>query len=115
MNRRLNPEQIRQLLNCSTAQLDESTLAGLRKTRTRALERHTTRHGHALVFSGHGKHAHGHAMGIRHKPYLWAAGLLLVACIVSGIAYWQSVPNNDTSDVDIAILTDDLPLQVYLD
>jgi hypothetical protein len=115
MNRKLNPEQIRQLLNRSTAQLDETTLADLRKTRTRALERHAMQHVHALAFSGHDKHTPGHAMGIRHKPYWWAAGLLLVACIVSGIAYWQSVPGNDTSDVDIAILTDDLPLQVFLD
>ena len=115
MNRQLNLEQVRQLLNRSTSQLDEATLARLHKTRPQALERHATRHAHALAFSGHGKHAHWHTVGIRHKPYLWVAGLLLVACIVSGIAYWQMTSNNDTSDVDIAILTDDLPLQVYLD
>ena len=115
MNRQLNPERIRQLLNRSTAQLDETTLADLRKTRIQALERHAMQPVHALAFSGHGKLAHWHIMGTRHKPYLWAAGLLLLACIVSGIAYWQNVPGNDTSDVDIAILTDDLPLQVFLD
>jgi Protein of unknown function (DUF3619) len=116
MNRELNLERVRQLLNRSTAQLDETTLTLLCEARTHALEQHASRHAHTLAFLGHGKPAaHWYAMGARHKPYLWAAGLLLVACIVSGIAYWQKVPNKDTSDVDIAILTDDLPLQVYID
>ena len=114
MNRQLNLEQIRQLLNRSTAQLDETTLASLRATRTQALERHAARHAHELAFSGHDK-AGWHMPGMHHKAYLWAAVLLLVACILSGIAYWQNTPSNDTSDVDIAILTDDLPLQVYVD
>lgn len=116
MNRQLNLEQIRQLLNRSTAQLGETTLASLRATRTQALERHAARHAHALAFSGHGKAGHWHVPGMHHRAYLRVAGLLLVACILSGIAYWhKTTPSNDTSDVDIAILTDDLPLQVYVD
>jgi hypothetical protein len=115
MNRQLNLEHIRQLLNRSSAQLDEATLASLRETRTRTLERRTERHAHALAFSGHGKSGHWHVPAIHPRSYLWIAGLLLVACIVSGIAYWHKAPSNDTSDVDIAILTDDLPLQVFID
>ena len=115
MNRQLNLEQIRQLLNRSTAQIDATTLASLRETRIQALERHSARHAHALAFSGHSKTGPGHMPRMHHKPYLWVAGLLLLACILSGIAYWQKTSGNDTSDVDIAILTDDLPLQVYVD
>jgi len=115
MNRQLNLEQIRQLLNRSTAQLNETTLAALRATRTRALERHAERQVHALAFSGHGKDGHWHVSGIQHKAYLWIAGLLLVTCILGGIAYWHKTPSSDPSDVDIAILTDDLPLQVFID
>jgi hypothetical protein len=115
MNRQLNLGQIRQLLNRSTTQLDEHTLSSLRATRAHALERHAARPAHALALSGHGKHAHWHAPAVRHKPVLWVAGLLLVACILSGIAYWYKAPSTDNSDVDIAILTDDLPLQVYVD
>ena len=115
MNRQLNLEQIRQLLNRSTAQLDETTLAALRTTRTRALERHVERHAHALTLSGHDKSGHWHAPGMHHKSYRWIAGLLLLVGIASGIAYWYKAPSNDTSDVDIAILTDELPLKVFVD
>jgi len=41
--------------------------------------------------------------------------MLLAASLFSGIAYWQHVMDNDTSDEDIAILTDDLPIQYYVD
>ena len=115
MNRQLNPEQIRQLLNRSAAQLDEATLASLRETRSQALKRHAERHAHVLALSGHGKPGHGHMPGMHSRPYVWIAGLLLLAFIASGIAYWRMMPNNDPSDVDIAILTDELPLKVFVD
>ena len=115
MNRQLNLEQMRQLLNRSAAQLDETTLKSLHQARMQALQQHNEQQAHSLVLSGHGKRGHGPAPAIHHKPYLWAAGLLLAASILSGIAYWHKTPSNDTSDVDIAILTDDLPLQAYVD
>jgi hypothetical protein len=111
----LDLQQVRQLLNRSTAQINERTLSTLHATRLRALERHTARHAHAMTLSGHDKSGHWHAPGTHHKPYLWIVGLLLVASILSGIAYWYKTPGHDNSDVDIAILTDDLPLQVYVD
>lgn len=115
MNQQLNSGQIKQLLNRSAAQLDEPTLVRLREARAQALEHYATRHAHVPAFSGHGKHPHWHAMTQHHKPFLWVAGLLLVAGILGGIAYWHQTSDNDTSDEDIAILTDDLPIQVYVD
>ena len=41
--------------------------------------------------------------------------MLLAASLFSGITYWQQAIDNDTGDVDIAILTDDLPIQYYVD
>jgi hypothetical protein len=114
MKRQLNLEQLRQLLNRSNAQLDEKTLKILHQARTQALKHHDEQQVHTLALSGHGKYGHWHTPA-HHKPYLWAVGLLLAASILSGIAYWHKTPSNDTSDVDIAILTDDLPLQVYVD
>lgn len=115
MKQQLNPEQIRQLLNRSAAQLDEPVLARLREARTQALGRHAASHAHALAFLGHGRHAHWNEMAQRHKPLLWLAGLLLVASILSGIAYWQQASDNDLSDEDIAILTDEMPIQAFVD
>ena len=115
MNKQLDLQQVRQLLNRSAAQINVGTLASLHATRLRALERHAARNAHTLALSGHNKAGHWHAPGAHHKPYLWIAGLLLVAGILSGVAYWYKAPANDNSDVDIAILTDDLPLNVYVD
>jgi hypothetical protein len=39
---------------------------------------------------------------------------LLIALMVGGALYWQQQAY-DHDDVDIAILTDDLPIDVYLD
>jgi hypothetical protein len=113
MSQQLDHTQIRQLLDHSAARLDEPVLAGLRAGRTRAVEQHAVRHAHALAVSGHGGRL-WHASFQQHRLSYWIAGFLLVTSIVSGIAYWQQI-STDTSDEDIAILTDDLPLQVYVD
>ena len=46
--------------------------------------------------------------------YLVATAALVLALI--GFAYWQTtVSGNDFSDVDVQLLTDDLPINAYLD
>ena len=43
------------------------------------------------------------------------AGAALVLGLI-GVAYWQTAMNgNDVSDVDVKLLTDDLPIDAYLD
>ena len=42
-----------------------------------------------------------------------ALGLLVLSLI--GITYWQVMQANDTADVDASLLTDDLPINAYLD
>ena len=113
MSQQLNTEQVRQLLNRSTAQLDQATLARLREARMQALERHAP--AHSMALSGHGRHPHWQSILHHHRPLLWLAGLLLAFGLVSGIAYWQHAQQNSFNPADIPILTDDLPLQVYLD
>lgn len=115
MNLQLNPEQIRQLLNRSASRLDEATLARLREARLQAMQRHAARRELVLAHPGQGHHGHWQEALHHHKLFLWIAGALLVAGLLSGIAYWQHSADNDTSDEDIAILTDELPLQVYVD
>jgi hypothetical protein len=60
------------------------------------------------------------AMGQRHgqRPhggrYLVAAAALVVVLI--GFGYWQTLTQgNDVSDVDVNLLTDELPINAYLD
>ena len=45
--------------------------------------------------------------------YLVAVTALILGLI--GVAYWQTRTPNDFSEIDIKLLTDDLPLDAYLD
>lgn len=45
--------------------------------------------------------------------YLVAAAALVLALI--GVTYWQTMAPNDFSDIDVNLLTDDLPISAYLD
>ena len=45
--------------------------------------------------------------------YLVAVAALVLG--LAGIAYWQTKAPNDFSDIDLGLLTDDLPIDAYLD
>ena len=115
MDEKWNPEPIKQLLNRSLAQLDQPTLARLRAARMHALNRYEARGAPLPLFAWAGGHVIWHASAHRHRIYYWIGTILLAASLFSGLVYWQQAMDNDISDVDIAILTDDLPLQYYLD
>ena len=113
MNEKLNTQTIKQLLNSSSARLEQPTLARLRDVRMQALARHDARStapafawAGALTGSEHGSHR-GH--------YYRASAVLFAALLFSGVNYLQHLTDHDNSDVDIAILTDDLPIDVYVD
>jgi len=116
MNKKFDPEQIKPLLNRSLSRIEQPTLERLRKARSQALA-HFDAHSAApdFAWAGHSSRA-GHSTHSHHKSYYWAGAILLIACLFSGAAYWQhTAAEHDTSAVDIAILTDDLPMHVYID
>lgn len=115
MNQKFYPEQIKQPLNHSLTQIEQPALERLRIARTQALARYDA-HSTAPAFSwaGHSPHS-GQNANSHHKSYYWAGAILLAACLYSGASYWQQAAEHDTSAVDIAILTDDLPIHVYVD
>ena len=115
MDEKWNPEPIKQLLNRSLAQLDQPTLAHLRAARLQALSRYEARSTTLPLLAWNGEHVAWHTSVLRHSIHYWIGAILLVFSLFSGIAYWQHAMDNDTSDLDIAILTDDLPLQYYAD
>lgn len=57
----------------------------------------------------------GHFLG----QHVFGTSLAAVTALViatAGVVYWQSVaPNGDSADVEIALLTDELPINAYLD
>ena len=110
MNQKLHSEQIRQLLNSSLTRLEQPTLARLRHAREQAVARYYAhRPAPAFAWAGNWR-----AAGSHHKSHYFAAAVLLVALLFSGAAYWQHVTEHEVSDVDIAILTDDLPIEMYV-
>jgi len=56
MDEKWNPERLRQLLNRSLAQLDQSTLVRLRAARLPALNRHEARSAILPLFAWAGEH-----------------------------------------------------------
>lgn len=115
MNNDLNHHSIKQLLDRSAAQIKPATLQKLQDARMHALEHQRAhRSAPALAWLNHS----GSPSGAHHLPKRlnWALAILFIACLFSGAAYWQSTTTeHDNGEDDIAILTDDLPLHVYVE
>lgn len=109
----INPEHIAQLLTRSAQQLDDNTLAALRRARAAAMERQAVSKPVFALSSGRGMH-----WLVPHSAYQWVATIILLAVILfGGASYWQQTQQQDydISHLDVAILTDDLPLEVFVD
>ena len=115
MNNELNPEKVAQLLTKSTQHLDNSTLSALANARRNALEKQTAR---VPVFTFSSASGHTSARWtdrlIPHSAAPWIAAGLLVAILLAGTSYWQHVQEQQIDDTDVAILTSDLPIEVFV-
>ena len=107
-------EAIAKALNSSVEQLDAGTLTALGHARESALARQKQ-----LVVLNNGN-------GILRlaPPYSsqqWMATIILLgALLITGLGYWHHFPAHDSTEhdishLDIAILTDDLPMDVFVD
>lgn len=115
MNKNLNLSQqkITQLLDRSAAQIGQPVLQRLHDARMQALARYEARSASpALAWAGAWR-----TRGTPQKTHFFAAAVLLVAVLLGAATYWNQAADGDTSDIDIdiAILTDDLPMDVYID
>lgn len=115
MKSETNTNLIKEILNDSLAQLAPATLEKLRSARSHAVEHQRTQSSvPVLAWLGH--HSARHDSFNMSKPLNWAVAALLLAFLVSGASYWHSYTSeHEISEVDIAILTDDLPIHIYLD
>jgi hypothetical protein len=116
MNEKFNAEPFRQQLNRSAAQLEQPTLARLRDAREQALAHYDARCSAPDYVAAGFWSSFMHTSGTqRNSHYYWAAFVLLAVFLFSSATYWQQEIEHDNSEVDIAILTDDLPIDVYVD
>ena len=111
------PESIAKLLTDAAAQLDPGTMTALHHARNAALAKQSLR---KPVLALSGEHGATHRL-IPHSAQQWAVvTTLLVAVLVSVAGYWHHGREHDTnhhdmSHLDIAILTDDMPMDVFVD
>ena len=106
----IRPERIARLLTLATQQLETGTLIALRRARNAALERQSLREPVFALSAGYGAH-----WLMPHSAHQWVAtAILFVALLFGGAGYWQHAQENDISHLDVAILTDDLPLEVFV-
>ncbi len=114
-NVNLTANSIKRLLNQSVTQLDAAAVENLRAARNRTLESHRTlQHTPILAWLNH----HGVCLGSpsnNHKFRSRAFALAFAACLLSGAAYMQQLNEHDHSEIDIAILADDLPVDAYVE
>lgn len=108
--RTADPKRITALLTQAVAQLDSDTVAALRKARSGALARQA----HHPVFAlstGHGTH-----WLVPHSGRQWAATAFLLALLLAGGgSYWHHANELELALTDIAILTDELPMEIFVD
>ncbi|MFT4172676.1 MAG: DUF3619 family protein [Rhodocyclaceae bacterium] len=103
--------KVRNKLNGSTASMDPAVTERLFAARQAALRRaHQVRTEPVLVSLGHNLADWGRGTW---RPLLLAAVLMIAAV---GVDYWQTVVQaRELEEVDSALLTNDLPINAYLD
>ncbi len=118
MTQQFDPEKITRLLNQSTRQMDADavTLSALADARQCAL---TMQAAQSPAFSFATAYPHGLTRWtdrlIPHSAQMWIAALLLLAIFVTGAGYWQSMQEQQIDELDVAILTDDMPIEIFVD
>ena len=114
--RKLDPGKIAQLLTQSTRQLDATILSALFNARQNALKRHSER---VPVFALSPASAYSSVRWtdrlIPHAAQPWIAAGLFAAVLIAGMGVWHNIQEQQISELDVAILTDDLPIEVFVD
>lgn len=107
-SQKVDHQHIARLLTRSTEHLDEQILSALRNSRTVALQKQRV---HEPVFSLSAIGHRAHSL-MPHSTNQWVAAAILLAAVLVGVAgYWQ----NSQVPQDMDILTDDLPIEVFVD
>jgi len=116
MTNELDPGIIAQLLTRGTRQLDAGTVSALVSARQNALKKHSVRFSVSALTPAFGLSSFRWTDRlIPHSAQPWIAAGLLVAVLIAGTSYWQNIQEQQIDETDVAILTDDLPIEVFVD
>ncbi len=111
MKIKLSNKEIGGLLNRAAQQLDRSTLDELRTARQHALKNQRVES--AIWVSRNGL-LHGQ-LQLSQRALNWIIVGVVASLLVINLTYWERTYEHDHSDIDIAILTDDLPVDMFVD
>ncbi len=107
----LAPERVAQLLTSAVQRMDERTVTALSQARNMALERQLQCKPVSVLSTGHVVH-----WFMPHSTQQKVAMvILLVTILFGGLNYWQHAHEVELARLDAAILTDDMPLEVFVD
>lgn len=115
MNSENKSHKIKYLLDASTTELNPAVVDSLRASRKLALDHQRTHRSPVLnwLYAHTGLPVANPATRPANRAF---ASVFLVILLLGGYAYIQNYLNErEITEVDIAILTDDLPLNVYVD
>ena len=116
----LDPQKVAKLLTQSTRQLDGATLTALVNARQSALKKQLVR---APIFALYPAGLHtspgwaNRLLPLSAQPWVttWLAAGLLAVALIAGTGYWQHLEEQQINELDVAILTDELPIEVFVD
>jgi len=111
MNIKLTTKEIGRLLDRSANHLDRSTLNSLHEARRYALQNQRVT---AVSWVSQNGMLHGH-LQLSQRAFNWLIAVVVATLLVVNLTYWERVYDHDHSDIDIQILTDDLPVDMYVD
>lgn len=110
MSHQLDPKKISLILNQSALSLNSTTLSALQQSRAKALQKQATPS--LLLQLAHGRWT---SLLIPHTLNQWLIVGLLTLTLSGAGAIWEHHYHQQIIDDDIAILTDELPIEVFLD
>ncbi|MDD2686445.1 MAG: DUF3619 family protein [Gallionella sp.] len=106
-SRQIDPKRIVSMLNKSTEHMDASTRHALQRARSRAMA------------AKHSSNWHDGTIGLhlaslfdQHRLSMF---VLAIALIAGSTGYWHHAQQHAATHLDLAILTDDLPMEVFVD
>lgn len=111
MTTQLDPHKIVHILNQSTQDLDSETLARLQRARAQAIQKQA-RKVHVMQIAGH----RWTDILLPHTAQQWIAAALLALTLAAGAGYWwQQSHHQHLIELDEQILTDELPIEIFID
>ncbi|MDD4978637.1 MAG: DUF3619 family protein [Gallionella sp.] len=110
MTTKLDPQKIIQVLELSSQNLDQKTLASLQQARAKALQRQAGK-AHVLQLADH----RWSTLLVPHSLQQWAIAVLLVLAVFAGGGMWWQHSQLHHIELDEQILTDELPIEIFID